>query len=450
MVQALFDINADGGNQGFAATNSQVLTLRLRQQPPLGVASVLFQVFDPAGFDATRGIAANPPRASLAAPALTVVGATSGPSASPATVDGSVTITMPATGTHSYIVRCVVNGGFRTLPNGTQVLDPTLIQERGVYIPTVVGARKVVCTELRQFSDGGWADALGQLPDFIVADHSVQLVKLPLAATAPSVIGATANGDFSELPISTFRGVGMTVNALGKLSPRPRPRLVQLRDQFITGGTTSGNIGQLNWNLLGAGTPLATRSSITSTLGNSEKVVLETSATINDRTVLCLGDVETRAVVVPSEVKILQTVGRIPSLVTRRWFFGLQSNFATEPSAAVNALGIYYDSAVSPNYQIIARSSSVGTPTVTSAVVPTNVSELLTMYQRIAGTFEFYSGSTLIGSISSGVPTTPINLGYRLETLAAGVRSCHVGAFFMHAECDATANASDDDTFLEA
>jgi peptidoglycan hydrolase-like protein with peptidoglycan-binding domain len=256
MVQALFDINADGGNQGFSATNSQVLTLRLRQQPPLGVATVLWQVFDPAGFNADLGIAANPPRASLSAPALTVVGATSGSSASPATVDGSVTITMPATGSHSWIVRCVVNGSYRTLPNGTQVLDPTLIQERGIWIPTVFGARKVVCTELRQFSDGGWADALAQLPDVTIADHAITYLKLPSAVAAPSFIGAAVNGDFLERAISTLAGAGLALNG-STLDVTGSTSITVASDQVQRAALTGAITSALNSNATAFGSAAA-------------------------------------------------------------------------------------------------------------------------------------------------------------------------------------------------
>ncbi len=450
MVAALFDINLDGGDQGFSATNSQVLTLRLRQQPPIGVATVLYQVFNPAGFNADLGIAANPPRSSLGAPTLTIVGATSGQAVSPATVDGTVTITMPASGSHSYIVRCLVNGGFRTLPNGQQVLDPTLIHERGVYIPTVLGARKVVCTELRQFSDGGWADALAALPDFIVADHTIPLIKLPLAAAAPSVVGASANGNMSELPISTFlRGVGLTMDSAGRLAPRTRPRMQSLKDSFVTGNTTSGSIGELGWNLNGVGTPVLTRVDVAS-LGSSNKLTLTTSAALNDRSSLTLGETETRKVAALSgngQLNLMQCIWKLPSLTNVRAFFGLSSNFATEPSAAVDALGIYYDSAVSPNYQIISRSSSVGSPVNTGVAVPSNVAELITILQPTLGTFQFYSGNTLLGTISSGLTANALNAGFRVETLTTVLKSLHIGYFDFEAS---SAAAFDDDTFLEA
>lgn len=259
-----------------------------------------------------------------------------------------------------------------------------------------------------------------------------------------------ANDAFATTLAPHLRGVGLTVDSSGNLAPRLRMRKLQLRDQFISGGVVSGSIGQLNWNLNGTGTPAVTRSSVTTTLGNSEKLVLATSASANNRSSLTLGETETRDVIIPSEVKILQTQGKLPALTNLRWFFGLLGNFDTEPSAAVTALGIYYDSAVSPNYQIIARAASVGSPTNTGVAVPSNTGELLTIYQPTAGTFQFYSGNTLIGTISSGLPTVACNMGWRLETLAAAAKEAHLGGFILDATADATANPSDDDAFLEA
>ena len=163
MASPLFDINADGADRGYEATASESLSLTLRSTTD--VNSVAFQVYSAAGFDADLGIAANPPRASKGAPELTLVGATSGQTVSPATVDGAVTVAMPSSGVHSWIVRCVVNNGVRTLPNGETVADPSLIHERGIFIPTGLGTRKVVCTEVAQFEVDGWAGALADLAD---------------------------------------------------------------------------------------------------------------------------------------------------------------------------------------------------------------------------------------------------------------------------------------------
>lgn len=163
MASALFDINSDGEDRGYEATVSESLSLTLRSTTD--VNTVAFQVYSAAGFDADLGIAANPPRASKGAPELTLVGATSGQTASPTTVDGAVTVSTPSSGVHSWIVRCIVNDGVRALPNGETVADPSLIHERGVFVPTGLGTRKVVCTEVAQFEVDGWAGALADLAD---------------------------------------------------------------------------------------------------------------------------------------------------------------------------------------------------------------------------------------------------------------------------------------------
>lgn len=175
-IAALFDINLDGEDSGYEAANSESLSLKLRD--PSAASTVLFQVYDPAGPNPELGIAANPPFASKGAPTLTLVGATSGQAVSPTTVAGAVTCAMPGTGSDSWIVRCVVNGGRRELPNGTTVVDPTLIYERGIFIPTAYGTRKVVLTERTQFEPHGWAGALADHMEAGTAGSPVDLVDL--------------------------------------------------------------------------------------------------------------------------------------------------------------------------------------------------------------------------------------------------------------------------------
>lgn len=162
-IAALFDINLDGEDSGYEATNGESLSLKLRD--PSAASTVLFQVYNPAGPDPELGIAANPPFASKGAPTLTLVGATSGQAVSPTTVAGAVTCALPGSGSDSWIVRCVVNGGRRELPNGTTVVDPSLIFERGVFVPTGLGLRKVVLTERVQFEPHGWAGTINDLLD---------------------------------------------------------------------------------------------------------------------------------------------------------------------------------------------------------------------------------------------------------------------------------------------
>lgn len=309
---------------------------------------------------------------------------------------------------------------------------------------------------LNDFAYAGWWRSLRELYEIVefgtgsIADHAIALVKLVNAAAAPSVIGASTNGSFVEMPQATLagllRGVGLTV-ATGKLTPRLRPRVAQARDFFMSGLNTSGNIGALGFSLLGVGTPACTRASATQ-MGSSNRVALTTSNATNDRSTLGLGDTETRDILLASDLQLLQCAwNHDNSLTTKRVFFGLIGTLANDPAGAVDCLGVYYDSAVSANYQIIARSASTGSPTVTSTAVPANTAELMSIYQSTPGTFQFYSGDTLIGTISSGVPTAAMNVGFRLETLTTAVKTLNIGYFGI--EATAT-GAFDDDTFLEA
>jgi hypothetical protein len=206
VANALFDINADGEDRGFEAAQSQVLTLRLRTPVDPSITTVLFQVWNPAGADPELGIAANPPRASSGAPTLTIVGATSGQAVSPTTVSGTVSITLPASSGHSYIVRCVVNGGWRALPGGGVALEPTFIHERGVFIPTGFGLRKVVSTEVNQFAVEGWADAVNDM---------IAIGGAPAESFLPSGLGAVARqiGEFLDQGIHVFNFMSDAVRA---------------------------------------------------------------------------------------------------------------------------------------------------------------------------------------------------------------------------------------------
>jgi hypothetical protein len=162
-MDALFSVDDDSSDRGFDASVDDVLSLKLRN-PVATVASVRFVVWDASGFDATRPPAENPPRASKGAPLLTLnngAGST-GSSVLAATVATPVTVTMPATAGHSWIVRCIVNSGQKTLADGRVVVAPELIHERMIVVRFASGARNVVATETTQYEVDGWAGALSE------------------------------------------------------------------------------------------------------------------------------------------------------------------------------------------------------------------------------------------------------------------------------------------------
>jgi hypothetical protein len=260
-------------------------------------------------------------------------------------------------------------------------------------------------------------------------------------------VATVADNTFATALATHLRGVGLTVDANGNLAVRQRPRAAQIRDYLLSGNNSSGSIGALGWNLLGSGTPSYTRGSPT-ILGSTNRGALTTSSGANDRSVLCLGETEARDILPATDLTLLQCTWNFNGgLTDKRAFFGLMGTFAAEAAASVDCLGIYYDSAVSPNYQIIARSSSVGSPVVTSSAVPANTAELISIHQASAGTFVFYVGNTAIGSISSGIPTTAMNVGWRVETLSAAAKTINLGYFGLEG---VAGGSYDDDAFLEA
>lgn len=257
----------------------------------------------------------------------------------------------------------------------------------------------------------------------------------------------TADGTFATTLAPFLRGAGLSADG-GVLSPRPRPRYVREQDHFISGGLTSGIIGKLGWNLLGSGTPAYARESQTAS-NDTKRVLLSTSGALNDRTTLCLGDAESRLISVPSRVALLQFGSNFASATTsKRIFFGMSSDFATEPSAVAACLGIYSDSAVaSGRWQVISRTGSVGSPVDTGVAPSSAATELLSLYQPTAGTWQFYIGNTLVGTVTTNITTGGLNVGARLETLTAATRSHRLSSCTIVE--DLLGSALDDDAFLE-
>lgn len=259
---------------------------------------------------------------------------------------------------------------------------------------------------------------------------------------------AVADDTFASTLAQFLRGAGLTVDSSGNLSPTPRPRYLRESDSFVSGGVTSGTIGKLGWSLLGSGTPAFAREDNTAA-NDTKRVALTTSGSLNDRTVLCLGDTETRLISVPSRVKLIQFASNFASVTAaKRIFLGLSANLGTEPSAAVNCLGIYSDAAVvSGRWQVIARAGSVGSPVDTAVAPSSSATELLSLYQPTAGTWQFYIGNTLVGTVTTNIPTGGLNVGVRLETLAGATKTHRLGGFTIVE--DLLGSALDDDAFLE-
>lgn len=247
-----------------------------------------------------------------------------------------------------------------------------------------------------------------------------------------------------------LRGIGLTVDSANKLRPRDRLRKVRVRDPFISGPNAAaavvGTLGALGWTLSGAGTPTFTRQNrgLITSLGS----FLNSSTSTNDRSSLTLGAAESsNGVIQAAELNLLQCIQATTVLTNRRVFFGLSSDFSQNPlTTSGDALGFAYDSAVSPNWQLVCRASGTGAPQVTSTAVGTAML-MPTILQASTGVYQFYIGGTLLGSASTNVPTTACNVGWRVETLTNAAAGVRVADFLL--ESVDLGGAWDDDAFLE-
>lgn len=123
-------------DHGYDATNGEVLELQIEASPALDINKVVFTISQD-----TKN-----------APA-TVFSPVSGQAATPT---GIVTLTMPASGAHSYMIRCVGNSGADL--SGKQI--PEWTRERIVVIRSAASLRKILPAEIVEYDPiRGWTSA---------------------------------------------------------------------------------------------------------------------------------------------------------------------------------------------------------------------------------------------------------------------------------------------------
>lgn len=149
--EARFTINGSAsedvdGNRGFDASNSQTLTITLEDNPSAAL-SVTYEVNDSS--DGTS------PVTSKNAPAI-VWNENSQARIIPADVNNDVTIDMPASGIHSYVIRATV-----VVPHGSAVFERIV----AINTPTSPAMRKWVPTESQQYTPRYPADEQNDMVD---------------------------------------------------------------------------------------------------------------------------------------------------------------------------------------------------------------------------------------------------------------------------------------------
>lgn len=149
---ARFTINGTAASPpGYDGTNSQTITLQLATNPAPDVYQTRFSIYNPSD--------PGSPLASASAPVLTLSPST-GIAATPTS---AVTFVLPASGSHTYKVRCVINGGVQA---ATGAVVPQWTFERIVAIRNASSlVRKLLPGETTEYSPRGWADEQNTMVD---------------------------------------------------------------------------------------------------------------------------------------------------------------------------------------------------------------------------------------------------------------------------------------------
>ena len=169
---AKFTINGaasvdSNNNAGVNVTNGQTLTLTLETNPA-PVLSATYDVYDPSDTSS--------PTKSKDAPNIVFTGSST-PTEVLANPNGSVTIDMPGSGVHSYVIRCTVSLG------GTAT-DHTYERLVAIQASTVPAIRKTVPNETNQYDQDGFSDELNDMVDAIVSAASSTHDPITLASSA--------------------------------------------------------------------------------------------------------------------------------------------------------------------------------------------------------------------------------------------------------------------------
>lgn len=136
--------DTDFDTLGFDAEHDAVLDLALADSTGLDAARVVFSVV----------------LASADAPELVFSPVTG----IPATPTGTVTVTMPSTGVHSWRIQCQVSGGY----DASGRWDATLTRERIICIRSAnLGLRKLVPGETTQYEAVGWSEEQNRAVDLL-------------------------------------------------------------------------------------------------------------------------------------------------------------------------------------------------------------------------------------------------------------------------------------------
>jgi hypothetical protein len=219
------------------------------------------------------------------------------------------------------------------------------------------------------------------------------------------------------------------------------PALYSFSDDFDLGGTTDpaaiatagGNFptGVGNWCLQAVTAAGLVNIQTATSADHPGAINIQASSTINSIVCMRKGIANTAggAFIFATKLESVLGIVRLDNLTTIRVQVGL-SVTVNSPTPA-NAAQFVYDSSIGANWLCVCRSGGVQTLVDSGIPVVATQWYKLEVKQAVVGTFTFEidgverSG----GGISTNTPSTSVNLGAFVQTLAASVRSMFIDYF---------------------
>lgn len=280
---AKFKVNGTASSPpGFDAINSQVITLQLETAVAPDVFKTQFFI---------NSVDPNSPQSSMNAPTITLSPSTG----IPTTPTDTVTFTMPATGTHTYAVRCVINNGVETA-TGRVRTEWTYERIVGIRSPTAA-IRKMIPGESTQYSARGWTDEQNRMVDTFSGGgppSGAASGDLGGSYPGPSVVGLTGTANVVAMHGTTIQSdmsvISPTIKQADQTTASTNGQTMTIQGQNATGVTsTGGNVvvkagtgtsasGTVTLDALGGATLSVSSTAFAVTVGLANLRFTETSS----------------------------------------------------------------------------------------------------------------------------------------------------------------------------
>jgi hypothetical protein len=210
-----------------------------------------------------------------------------------------------------------------------------------------------------------------------------------------------------------------TYAALRKITD---PTFLELEDEFLGGGITSGTIGNIGWTETSSAA--GTNSLQAGGVGKGSVFRLTTGAVLGNNKRIHLGATASDPIILPTSSDRFRFCVRIPIITTVTVRIGLMQDVSAAAGGTAGAF-VEFDPASAATWRGITRQASVSsTPAVLGSAVIVNNWYFIEVRRRPSGTvWELLLNGNAAVTLTTQLPTTACNFGALLQTGAAAARN---------------------------